>query len=59
MTMNDECSELVVRRATIVDLKEAATRNGYREMREDGLDKILMGATTPKEVARVVFTAGH
>jgi hypothetical protein len=28
-------------------------------MREDGLDKILMGATTPKEVARVVFTAGH
>jgi len=59
MTMNDECSELVVRRATLVDLKEAASRNGYREMREDGLDKILMGATTPKEVARVVFTAGH
>ena len=59
MTMNDECAELVVRRATLVDLKEAATRNGYREMREDGLDKILMGATTPMEVARVVFTAGH
>ena len=30
-----------------------------REKREDGLIKLLLGETTPKELARVVFTAGH
>lgn len=28
-----------------------------REMREDGLDKVLAGLTTPDEVMRVLFTA--
>ncbi len=59
VTLNDEIAEMIVRRSTLVDLRDAARRNGYREMREDGLDKILNGSTAPKEVARVVFTAGH
>jgi type IV pilus assembly protein PilB len=29
------------------------------ELREDGLDKVLAGITTPEEIMRVVFTAGH
>jgi type IV pilus assembly protein PilB len=29
------------------------------ELREDGLAKVLEGVTTPEEVMRVVFTAGH
>jgi type IV pilus assembly protein PilB len=28
-------------------------------LREDGLRKVLEGVTTPDEVMRVVFTAGH
>jgi type IV pilus assembly protein PilB len=58
MTMNAEIAELVVRRAPLNDVKEAAKANGMRELREDGLHKVLAGVTDPQEVMRVVFTAG-
>jgi type IV pilus assembly protein PilB len=58
MTMNAEIAELVVRRAPLNDIKEAAKANGMMELREDGLVKVLQGITTPEEVMRVVFTAG-
>ncbi len=59
MTVNDEIAELIVRRAPLADIREAAKANGMKELREDGLDKILAGVTTPEEVKKVVFTAGH
>jgi type IV pilus assembly protein PilB len=58
MVMNAEIAELVVRRAPLNDIKEAAKANGMRELREDGLVKVLSGQTDPSEVMRVVFTAG-
>ncbi|WP_301002231.1 GspE/PulE family protein [Capsulimonas corticalis] len=58
LQMNEEIAELVVRRAPVADLREAAKANGMKELREDGLIKILDGLTTPDEVMRVVFTAG-
>lgn len=58
MTLNAEIAELIVRRAPLNDIKEAAKANGMKELREDGLEKVLMGITTPEEVMRVVFTAG-
>ncbi len=58
MTMNEEIAELVVRRAPVADIRDAAKANGMLELREDGLLKILEGMTTPDEVMRVVFTAG-
>ena len=58
MTMNEEIAELVVRRAPVADVRDAAKANGMRELREDGLLKVLEGMTTPEEVMRVVFTAG-
>jgi type IV pilus assembly protein PilB len=58
MVMNAEIAELVVRRAPLNDIKEAAKANGMRELREDGLHKVLAGMTDPSEVMRVVFTAG-
>lgn len=58
LTMNAEIAELVVRRAPLNDIKEAAKANGMRELREDGLYKVLNGITDPAEVMRVVFTAG-
>jgi type IV pilus assembly protein PilB len=59
MVMNAEIAELVVRRAPLADIKEAAKANGMLELREDGLAKVLAGMTTPEEVMRVVFTAGY
>ncbi len=58
LTMNEEIAELVVRRAPVADIRDAAKANGMKELREDGLMKILEGMTTPDEVMRVVFTAG-
>ena len=59
MVLNDEIAELIVRRAPLADIREAAKANGMSELREDGLQKILAGNTTPDEVRKVVFTAGH
>jgi len=58
MRVNDEIRELIVRRAPLADIREAAKANGMNELREDGLRKVLEGITTPDEVMRVVFTAG-
>jgi len=58
MRINDEIRELMVRRAPLADIKEAAKANGMHELKEDGLEKVLQGVTTPDEVMRVVFTAG-
>ena len=59
MRMNAEMAEMVVRRAPLGDLKEAAKANGMKELKEDGLIKVLAQQTTPEEVMRVVFTAGY
>lgn len=58
MLMNAEIAEMIVRRAPLGDLKAAAKAGGMKELREDGLEKVLAGQTTPDEVMRVVFTAG-
>lgn len=58
MVMNAEMAEMIVRRAPLGDLKNAAKANGMQELRQDGLGKVLAGITTPDEVMRVVFTAG-
>ncbi len=58
MVMNSEIAEMVVRRAPLNDIKDAAKANGMKELREDGLHKVLTGVTDPQEVMRVVFTAG-
>jgi type IV pilus assembly protein PilB len=58
MRVNQEIAELIVRRAPLQDIKDAAKANGMLEMKEDGLLKILNGSTSAEEVMRVVFTAG-
>jgi type IV pilus assembly protein PilB len=59
MTVNEEIAELVVRRAPVSEVKQAARANGMKTLQEDGLRKVLAGITTPDEIARVVFTGGH
>ncbi|MFN3648079.1 MAG: GspE/PulE family protein [Armatimonadota bacterium] len=59
MVVNEEISDLMVRRAPVTEIRNAARANGMKTLKEDGLRKVLAGITTPEEVARVVFTAGH
>jgi type IV pilus assembly protein PilB len=58
LVMNEELRELIVRRAPVSDIRDAGKAAGMKELREDGLIKVLEGITTPDEVMRVVFTAG-
>jgi len=59
LVINEEIRELVVRRAPVSDIRDAGKSSGMKELREDGLFKVLEGVTTPEEVMRVVFTAGN
>jgi len=59
MSVNEEISELMVRRAPVSELRHAARANGMKMLKEDGLRKVQAGITTPEEISRVVFTAGH
>jgi type IV pilus assembly protein PilB len=59
MVINEELSEMIVRRAPLSELKEAARANGMHTLQEDGFRKCRDGLTTVDEVMRVVFTGGH
>ncbi len=59
MRINEELSEMIVRRAPVSELKEAARANGMHTLQEDGFRKAKDGLTTIEEVMRVVFTGGH
>jgi type IV pilus assembly protein PilB len=59
MVVNEETAELMVRRAPVSEIRNAARANGMKTLQEDGLRKVLAGITTPEEIGRVVFTGGH
>lgn len=45
--------ELIMKRATIKEMKDKAIELGMRTLREDGIEKIIKGVTTIDEVLRV------
>lgn len=53
MTTNDELQELVVAKATSMDLLKTARKNGLTLLYEDGLRKVASGITTYEELCRV------
>jgi type II secretory ATPase GspE/PulE/Tfp pilus assembly ATPase PilB-like protein len=53
--LDDEIRRLISTRATASDIKDAALRNGTHTLRDDGIEKILAGATTIAEVERVTL----
>lgn len=59
MVINEELADMIVRRAPLSELKEAARANGMATLQEDGFRKAKDGYTTVDEVMRVVFTGGH
>ncbi|MFA4029405.1 MAG: hypothetical protein GDYSWBUE_000155 [Candidatus Fervidibacterota bacterium] len=57
--MNQEIADLVLRRAPLTEIRDAAVASGMKTLLEDGFRKVLAGITTPEEVLRVVATAGY
>jgi type IV pilus assembly protein PilB len=50
--MDDKIRELVVRRASLAAIREAAREGGMKTLREDAISKILEGTTTVEEALR-------
>jgi type IV pilus assembly protein PilB len=59
MIMTPELQEMVVRRASHQDIKEAAIAQGMQTLKMDAFNKVLAGVTDVEEITRVVFTAGE
>jgi type II secretory ATPase GspE/PulE/Tfp pilus assembly ATPase PilB-like protein len=58
LQLNSEIRDLAFHRAAVADLRAAALRAGMRPLVSDGRLKVLAGATTPDEIARVAQVAG-
>ncbi|OIR11367.1 type II secretion system protein E [mine drainage metagenome] len=54
LRMDSDIDDLIARRASIRDLKNAALERGFRPLAQDGIRRILQGVTSIAEVARVV-----
>jgi type IV pilus assembly protein PilB len=59
MEMNAELAELVAKRATHGQIREAALASGMITLAQDGFRKVLQGITTAEDLVRVVATAGQ
>ena len=55
MPMNDTARDLVLRGASSTVIRTQAIQDGMRTLRDDGVLKVLEGATTVDELLRVVF----
>jgi type IV pilus assembly protein PilB len=53
MPMSDEISELVMTGCSTLDIDRQARREGVKNMRQSGLEKVADGVTTLAEVERV------
>jgi general secretion pathway protein E/type IV pilus assembly protein PilB len=54
LKMDNDLDELVARRATPREIRDAAVRKGFRTLADDGLRRVVDGTTSFEEVARVV-----
>ncbi|BCR05769.1 type II secretion system ATPase PulE [Desulfuromonas versatilis] len=55
LDLNDDIRELIVSKASVVQLKRAAREAGTMFLRESAVEKVLMGISTLKEINRVTF----
>jgi len=54
LRMDGDIDELVARRATAREIRNAALTKGFHTLAEDGLRRVLDGSTSLDEIARVV-----
>jgi general secretion pathway protein E/type IV pilus assembly protein PilB len=54
LSLNEELDDLVAKNASKVELKRVAVKNGFKSMRDDGIEIILKGITSIEALARVV-----
>jgi general secretion pathway protein E len=57
LCLNDEIRELIVARAPVRTIRDAAVKNGTRFLRDCAVDLVRSGETTLQEINRVTFVA--
>ena len=57
LLMDEEIRALVLRRASADEIAAEAVGKGMRRLREDGLEKVRRGLTSPEEVLRVTASS--
>jgi type IV pilus assembly protein PilB len=57
MVVDDVIKTLITKRASITEIKEQAVKAGMWTLAEDGLEKVILGSTSPEEVLDVVFVS--
>ena len=55
MVVDDPIKDLITKRASIAAIKAQAIKAGMWTLAEDGLEKVILGVTSPEEVLDVVF----
>lgn len=56
--MNEELQQMVYENASLVMIRNKSREMGMRNMREDGVRKVLAGVTTPQEVLHATVSEG-
>ena len=54
LTIEDELDELIAKRATLGELKDCASRSGYKTLADDAIRIVIKGLTSLPEVSRVI-----
>jgi len=53
LVVDERIREIITRKGSVTELREAASKAGYKDMRFDGLKKVIDGTTSVEELLRV------
>lgn len=53
MQVNDDISRIIMEDGNAIEIKDAALKNGFRDLRRSGIMKVLQGVTSIQEMHRV------
>ncbi|OIO31366.1 MAG: type II secretion system protein GspE [Nitrospirae bacterium CG_4_10_14_3_um_filter_44_29] len=53
MVVDERIRELITQKASVAELRTAAAKTGYKDMRFDGIKKVIEGITSVEELLRV------
>ncbi|RLE06744.1 type II secretion system protein GspE, partial [Candidatus Aerophobetes bacterium] len=56
LEVDDDIKELIIKRASEVEIRKAALAKGMVPLKENAMAKVIRGITTLEELARVVGT---
>ena len=55
LSASEDFRQLVMQRASNKELMEEARKTGFKTIKEDGIEKVKAGITTPFEIMRSVY----